>query len=448
MTGALVQPNLLHFLENKKVKLTVFYITILILIFSILSGYNNFSSIVLYFGLLLNITYLLLRSIVKKNLIIFLVIFFMSRYIFPLYYPLFTDIQFGAFAYNLVNDYHSSYYKIAIIQLLFISGLSLFLDIRTNDKIKNLNIYNNTFIFTFSIVIFILFTVFGKTGEGLKASSYGSGLGIDSRSTLFEYAVIPFMATAFFSNSKRKIIILHLIALFYILKNTLFGGRIESLMILFILYLFFYLHKLSFKQTLLGLLILVYVMNVVGKFRSNPQLFFDGHYLDLFSIGFFNTSDIQSIVSQESEVNYSSITILKLVEQNILIGFDRIKALILFVLSIFSLSSNMDPISNLSLYARNFNQNIGGGLISVYFYLYGGYIGVFFISFIVSKLLNAFKSRTNNFFSIYSLFLIVTIFRWYAYNPIVMFKLCFYGSIFVGFLILLNKHFNKIRIDV
>jgi hypothetical protein len=68
-----------------------------------------------------------------------------------------------------------------------------------------------------------------------------------------------------------------------------------------------------------------------------------------------NRSDIQLIITQESEVNYSSVTILKLIKDGIVVSLDRIKALIWFIISLFVPSSYTEPIANLSTYAKKRN---------------------------------------------------------------------------------------------
>ena len=183
-------------------------------------------------------------------------------------------------------------------------------------------------------------------------------------------------------------------------------------------------------------------MDVIGRFRTNPELLFEGNYFELLVPIKIDNTSIQIISSQESEVNYSSTTILKLLEYGFVEGIVRLKAFLWFIISIFIPSSIADPLSNLTSLARNHFGNLGGGLISVNFFIYGGYIGVVMIAYIIAKIVNSYKGKEYSFFSIYSIFVLVTIFRWYAYSPIVLFKLCLYGAIFNIFLLFIAKKFR------
>jgi hypothetical protein len=426
-------------LKQKDIKLSIFLFSIITFLISIIIGINYFSSVLIYSSLLLNIFYLIVQTVIKKNIPFFIVILFISRYILPLYYPLFTDIQFGAFTDTASSDDRYLYFNIAQIQLLFTSTFALFLNIEKRDNLTRVYCIDNKFYYFVCLSIFMFFTFFGKTGEGLRSGDYGSGAGVDTISSAFEYAIIPFIGAAIFSYNRKRILLLHIASLYYIAKNTLFGGRVESIMILLVLYLFFYKDKIKFKYIVFGIIILIYILGVIGRFRADPRLLFNGEFYDLLMPVHTNRSDIQLIITQESEVNYSSVTILKLIKDGIVVSLDRIKALIWFIISLFVPSSYTEPIANLSTYAKNYNNNLGGGLISVYFYLYAGYLGVLFIAYLISNFLNYFNRSKLDYKSIYSIFVIVTIFRWYPYSPVMLFKLCIFGTLFIVSLIYLSN---------
>ena len=397
-----------NFIEKSNTKLIVLYLSIIIWSITLIIGYNLFSSVLIFTGLLLNISFLFVRSAVRNNMPIIIILIFMSRYIIQLYYPLFSNIQFGALSNIQSADYRILFFSVAQIQFVFISMLSFFLKIPYRDNLLEHTAVNNTFLYIICISLFVIITYYGKMGEGLRAGKYGSEMIMDSRSSLFEYAIIPFVGASIFSNNKKKVLLLFIVAIYYIVKNTLFGGRIESITILFVIYLFFYRDKIKIKQLILGIFILVYIMDVIGRFRTNPELLFEGNYFELLVPIKIDNTSIQIISSQESEVNYSSTTILKLLEYGFVEGIVRLKAFLWFIISIFIPSSIADPLSNLTSLARNHFGNLGGGLISVNFFIYGGYIGVVMIAYIIAKIVNSYKGKEYSFFSIYSIFVLVT----------------------------------------
>lgn len=411
------------------IRYSLFLISIITAFLAETFAQQTFLIISVYALSIINCFAILIDAIIKKNFPVFILFFFISLFILPLYYPLFTNVQFGALANgNLLEK--DLYFKIAKIQLIFLSVINIFIRIPTFKEIYRPTIKNNNVIFYSSFFLFFIFTYFGKQGNGLLSGDY-SNMEIENRSSVFEYAVIPFISAALYSNSKEKKILLFAALLFYIFKNTLFGGRIETVIILFSVYLIFFLDKFKFRYLIAGIFVIGYIMIILDRFRANPTLLFDKQFDILLSPITLGNENRSVIVSQESEVNYSSLTILKLLNNEITSLSDRIEAFGWFLLSIFMPSSAAAPIASLTQYAKNLYGNLGGGLLPVNFYVYGGYIGTVLIAIYIAKIINANTGTKNGFMQIYSLLVFITIFRWFNYSPIILFKLCLFGTLFI-----------------
>ena len=103
-----------------------------------------------------------------------------------------------------------------------------------------------------------------------------------------------------------------------------------------------------------------------------------------------------------------------------------------FLLNIFS--SILPPFllpdfSNLSIYKQDIYNSGGGGLISTYFFVWFGYIGPVIASLILSYFIKKFYTTGNRYILIYSICIFITFPRWFAYNPIHLFKFCIYAVI-------------------
>lgn len=410
----------------------LFFISLAIFVVTFLFDYkHSCGKQLLYSALILNYLIIITRCILQKNVILLIVFLFFFQYIYTLYYPFFTNITWGAFA----NEYTLKYYfKIAQLGLLFISTLGVFLKIEPSSSFK-IQPQRNDILFIFSISFFSFLTIIGKSGEGLLSGNYGS---MDAQiSTSFEYAIIPFIGALLFCYTKKQRFLIYILALFYILKNTLYGGRIESVMIIISLFVFIFVHKLSFKSILILFCLGIYLMTLVGHIRYNPTLLLENDWGAILSI---KSEKTYHIVNQESEVNYSSSTFLMMLDSNIIKGYDIFWA---FIKSLFLPSKYVEKSGNLSLYTQGFFSNLGGGLIYVYFFVYASYIGVLFIAMFIAKLFNCLKTFNVNFITILALFSILTFPRWFAYSPTTLFKMSLYGTVFCWILLYLHRKFRK-----
>ena len=112
--------------------------------------------------------------------------------------------------------------------------------------------------------------------------------------------------------------------------------------------------------------------------------------------------------------------------------------MIYFLKSIF-LGSNSNS-GNVTLFVKeHYFSNEGGGLFPTNFYFWGGWIGVFIASIIISVIFNKFFSSNNELLKMINVIIIVTIPRWFIYSPLILFRTMFLISVVYLVYYLFNK---------
>ena len=174
-----------------------------------------------------------------------------------------------------------------------------------------------------------------------------------------------------------------------------------------------------------------YVLLLFGTIRNNPVLLFSNP--KEIAVAPFKeqepvtTADGKKIIfSHQGDVYYASARMIGLVKTKQLDPVKRIEAFIGNALSIFLPSKFFPEHVKTGSYLQNKYGTGGGGLISVYFYTFLGYLGVVLVGLWLGYLINKSRTSPNQFFILYFILVISTYPRWFAYSPITMFKLCFW----------------------
>lgn len=299
--------------------------------------------------------------------------------------------------------------------------------------------------YTFSIVCLIV-TIFGQTGDNIFLAG-GYATSESSKSVIYEYFILFYLTTYYYSNRKRiQLIIIFFLASFYIFKSLMFGGRIEVIQLL-LLNLYILILDFNFKinalKITIGCLLFYYLNLVIGGIRSNPYLLLEGDfavYLNPFKS--ILDSNVNYISSNEGDVFQSSVRLLGLMDSGLLDFFMRIKAFLGFIFSVMVPSSWLSEEASLITYKKDIYGSGGGGLVAVYFYVFLGWFGPFIISaylFWIYKLTSIYKTH---YLKLYGLMLFSTFPRWFAYNPLILFKLCFF---IVPVIFITNIFLNSIK---
>lgn len=415
-------------IENPKNRNFIFLLYFSIWFLLLLGGYSKENAIIFYYSIVSLVCGLVLRAFLQKNVVFLILFSYFLLYVLALKYP---------FIYNIPISVYSDFVAPVYI---YNSTLSLFLffivffwkvKIKPRENIFQIGYLKNNCIFWINYLLALFSMLRGKMGENILTSG---GYGRDAevvRSSLMEYFLVFFVIAFIFSNNdKYKIRWLLLLSTFFCLKNLLYGGRIEVVMMLIALLILHYQFKFGFKFYLISFFVAMYFFYVVGNIRENPMVILSNDIGEVL-IPFNDNAEIVTLVSQEGDVNYSSSRIIGLTSIGIIQFGDRVYALFLFFLSIILPHSMLPELANLSTFKIDEYPVGGGGLISAYFFVFSGYIGVFLIAFFLANVFNKYSIKKHpTFTGIYVLFVLITTPRWFAYYPIHIFKLALYGAIF------------------
>ena len=277
-------------------------------------------------------------------------------------------------------------------------------------KKKNISVSNpNGYYICFFISVFCI--VFGVSGENIFESG-GYANGVSDRSSLYEYGIIFIALALIYSRKPVQRNFVYLLCIIYILKDLLYGGRVSSVMLIWAVFMIQLLNSFSFKQVLIAVGCGYLFFQFWGYYRSGTS-----------SAGFeMGKSD-----GNAQFVVYASMRIHYLIDHGVLNWQSRLVSLVSFFLSTFVPSSSLPDLANLSLYKQSDYYSGGGGLVSTFFYCWAWIPGIIAIAFWVSKSVNKFFHSESIYWKFYSLLIIITTPRWFAYYPSQIFKYAVYG---------------------
>jgi hypothetical protein len=356
-----------------------------------------------------------------------------------LFMPCFTFLLFfifqGNISYFQVHQNHHNLSMVLNCHSLFIFTLKNFLKWDINPHrdtiLQRKNYFDNNLLYSFAIlaIIFIIFT--GKTpGSIFETGGYGYFVQIQYTRLfeLYEYGLIPILYAFIYSGlSLIKCSIIYICIVLFIIKGLLAGTRNETMQVLFLFFIVIRENRMSLKKLIVICLGIFLFFQIFGDYRATLSL----DYSALIKSSSFNNTF--------NELIYSSSALFATVESQDISAADRIKSLILFVLSIFYPSSKMPGMANLSAYIGNFTPVGGGGLISIYFYVWFDLAGPILIGFLIAMILNNAYKVKNSYFKYYISLFLATSIRWYAYYPLAIFKFCMWGVLLGILFDFLNK---------
>jgi len=381
-------------------------------------GYSETTGKILYIASVLLPASLIIRAIKQKNIIFIILSIFIFSYTYVTHYTFMDGIPIS---------FHTSFiepkyiYKSSLVHLLFLIIFCYGLRIPKQNEISSIQVEDNSFLFYLNITIAFIAMIFGRSGSNIFQSG-GYGSGEVTISSLNEYFLIFYIGAFLFrGSSKNKLRLTVVLGLLYALKNLLFGGRVEVIMLTLCLIVLHFQFKFKLKTLFILMFCGMVFLNFYGNVRSNPLQLTTSKWYTLLLPKSANKKDL--IVSQEGDVNHASSRMIGMVDNDIITPKKRLTTFPLYVLSAFVPGSWLPPISNLSSYeSKNYTVG-GGGLISGFFYVYGSYLGVILIALYLSYFLsNLGNSSKRIFVQLYILFLIITLPRWFAYNPIGIIK--------------------------
>ena len=325
------------------------------------------------------------------------------------------------------DDVFFSYLLFLIIFLVGINGLNINSSTIIN-KYKKRDIYFKLCVF---IQIFIL--LFGKTGDTILSTGYGnvnsnvfsSFLGF----SINEYYLIFLVITLFIYKPKKYI---HMLNILFVVKNILYGGRVEALQIIFAYSIFLNINFKSVKNLLIGF-VLVVAFQVIGSIRHlglSPEVISNA----LSDLSVFKLAFLQGATSTFAEVIYSSSVMQGIVNDNLISLSLRLEMVTQHFFSYVFPYSFLNEKANISLFSQSISMGAGGGgLPSAYFYFIGGLPFVIIGSLIYMNIFRKMHKSQNYIFNALGILMLITIPRWLLYNHITFIKSSFYLLIILYF---------------
>lgn len=233
-------------------------------------------------------------------------------------------------------------------------------------------------------------------------------------STFYEYSTIVFIVGFYFFGWNRvyKFCSLFLLVLFA-LQNLLYGGRVTALQLFLLLFIVVYDgKKVPWGKLLPVLVIALAVFTLVGTMRANLEF-----TIKNLARSFLKSLNDGYVLDTAYSSYYTSLTFVKV--ESFVDVKQRLYMFYLFMLSMF-LGGSIVKGSNLALFTRQFYTHYYGGVLPFFGQFYLGELGIVLLGFLVSFYINKMKninSKTSGITRCVSLYITITMPRWYLYSP-------------------------------
>ncbi len=342
-----------------------------------------------------------------------IMIIFISTYLFYLIPVFFFDVNIAS--HTEYTD-HSIYLKTLKLFIFFLVVFNLFLKKVATDNFiinKSLNRINSIplFFIFYSVQIFIL--IYGSIkgqqiiGKDQSYEIYASNL--ENQNGLWEYFYIVFFLSYFFTTSRKIELFLYFSFAIYCYLSFTRGYRIQMIEMIILFFILFFDGKFRNIHLILGsffsLIIMEFfgILKTIGKFNSEQLINSFGNFGEIY-------------LTNQTEVFYSTSTMLELANKNILDLYIRVETLFGFLINIIVPSGFMWQGSRLLDYIPRYAQIGGGGFCFGYVYFWLGYLGIILLSMYLGKLFSSLNTKKN--WVIFFIILTTSICpRWFAYEP-------------------------------
>lgn len=376
----------------------------------------------------------------RRSVPILVMVFFFLPYMYiPKYF--FFDSVFISFW----MDYQDAYFVnfVSLLNSLFFVSLYFGTGKLSDSFLKNKKIVGslrdaNVFFATSFVLLIII--VFGVTGDTVfESGRYGTGE--VSKSALHEFFIVFFIVSVFSLNLKSSFQknVLAFLLIIYTFKTLIYGGRIEILQLwLGVLYLVFNFFEKR-RAFLFFLSLLAYlIFDFISQIRSNPLLI-----LSLYDLNFFwyleGDFDRKFISNQFGDVYQSSLRVVGLVHDGYIDALTRVSSFLTIIFGVLLPSNLMPDFYNLSSYKKSIAMSGGGGLVSAFSFVWLSFFGPILFGFFVGFMLRKFYQLNNPLINIYGLLILITFPRWFAYYPVILFKMNIVGVLLVSLVLFLKK---------
>lgn len=388
-----------------------------------LIAFNFYPENFRYFIFLPILNYILLTIKSKNNLP--LTLFFIYATIFYLY-------LLPRFIFDLpivyYFQYDDIYYYNKSLLVIIIYLISLMFFIKPFDSNFKFPEYRNFFqpnniIAIINCIILISIFLFGFSGKNITDDvKYGSE-DFGEKSVFTEYYILFLIFALVHTKSKLFRYTIILFSVLMIIKCVLYGSRVSALLIILTIFAIEFANKFSVKTVIFGAFVGIIVMNLLGILREQSD-----NELNFESILRLNPDKIMS--STQSDMFYGSVCFIGLIEDDIFDYSTRIKAFTGFILRLFLPSNLSFEEGTLTVYGQKFTDWGGGAHPSTYFFVWLGWLGPILLGYIIANLMNILKRiHLNKYIMLIALILIITMPRWYGYEPGIIFKMSWVGIV-------------------
>lgn len=383
-----------------------------------------------------------LKKILESPFEIKVLYLFILQYLYSFLYYFIFDKQLSVYKeYNNFENIYKSGLLTFLFTAIFYIKLGKLYKLRLNCKK-----YENKLLTFMNIFFFIYFMITGITD--FKIGDY--------RRTIItpkvEYSLLFYIVIFNFSNKKLKKIIT-LIYFIYAIFLLFVGVRVPAIQIIILIIIYWkplflykeykkvtFFNKIKKNMNILLILLGIIILKFIEKVRN-----IDGNLSDRF-VQIFKYGQTKVLVNNQTDVIYSTAALIGLIKKNILSIEESIKSILGIFFNIIYINFFKEYV-NLPLLVKSYTPIGGGGLISGYLYYLGReplliFVAIF-LGYIIKKSYNA--KNISIYIKIYTILLIVTVFRWYPYGPSALFKISFYGSLWFWVNLKLHKIMIKIK---
>jgi hypothetical protein len=287
---------------------------------------------------------------------------------------------------------------------------------------------NNPFAYWACLVGILVFAFLMTSSKGTILNSTYSEL-TEERYSFIGYSVV-FIVIAFVTHktSAKRMLLLAVISL-YCLVCLLYGYRLRFLNAGLLTFILFFENKWSKKYVTYIAFFAFFFISFIGQFRSGEA-----------SISFLSMLGILDgrMVSNQGGVYLTSNIYIGATIDGLISLQQRVGFFINFLFSSIVPNSLYPDSYNLKSFAKQSFDIPGGGFITAYLYVFGGYIAVGVAPFIIAKIYRLLYSTQfiQGHMFVYLITASAMFINWFAYTPTSLFKMAVYSLI--GYLLVIN----------
>lgn len=387
------------------IKYNDIYKIILVMLLIILSLFLDSSVYTNIIAAILTLVFsLLLLYKSKKNLLIFLVTFFM----FYCNYSIIVGEYFtmGNLGAPMIQVKTVDNYGLLIrIMLVFTSIVALFYKGKKVD-LNNFKLVpkDNIVIFYGLFLVLIYILLFGINRSDLTSYTI-------SITPIYEYSILIFIFAYYASGRsllRKSILVLLFVA--FILQDFYYGGRITSLQLMLLCMIVLFIKKLSIKTIIFGGSIGIFINSLVNVYRQNYSI----QSISIFDVA---TELLNNLFVFNTPVYAYYASATHIAAEYFLSIEERLTSFFTWLSFIFMGSNN--NIGDVTHYVnKSYYNNHGGGLIFSHFYFWFSWLGVLLIALVIVFFLNRIGAGKTDYLKIIAITMVISVPRWYLYTPL------------------------------